>query len=419
MQELLLSTSKNKEEVDDHDLPFTPGTPFKGVVRSKDFINGTTLASRLGLVEGTAINNDSGWLHFVEDNGYNIYIAKKPLRQQVSWEAINTAQTGKEIVLGGKTFVVEFVTGAKGDGLAANYTNAGGAWNRYIYNVYKGERYTELPASRVEWGIYTGPMLGIPVTTSTSDAPPGTFSWVKETTNSGTGAHVTRGVSYNTSVVPNVMGVWYGNGGDGAQPSHAHYAWRPMLVEKGTTPPLPDTPFKGEVAQASFITTDALATAAGLSAGTNINVGTPWLHLVVDGVEYYVAKTTMRNNISKDQLVAANLVTGNKTVVIGGKTYKVRCMTGRAGANTQTMGGEWLSWYTALTNGTWAEYTTAQLITGTGGNSNGELVHVQENDPRGPAAFNGYPTLLTAGWYGPTSQVHPGIGWRPVLELVP
>lgn len=98
---------------DNSDLPFPAGTPFKGVVSAKNFIDGVQLADQIGLVAGLPVNKDAGWLHFIEDNGYNIYIAKKPIRYNLTWEHINTAQLGKEIIIGGKTFLVEFMSGMR------------------------------------------------------------------------------------------------------------------------------------------------------------------------------------------------------------------------------------------------------------------------------------------------------------------
>ena len=413
MIEQLLSSGGQAEEIDDHDLSFPAGTPFKGVVRSKDFINGTTLAFRIDLTAGVAINNDSGWLHFLEDNGYNIYIAKKPLRSSIGWSDISSAQTGKEITIGGKTFVVEFMSGMKGDGFAASVDNSGGAWNKYIYNIYGGERLAELPVSRENWGSYTSPMLGLPLDAE-EKLSPGAFSWVKETVTNVPGGHATRGVMYPGTTSPNVAGVWYGGPPDAA----IHYGWRPMLVEKGTTPPVPITPFKGEIAQADLITQTDLATALGLTDGTNINPDAPWLKIVENGVTVYLAKNSFRNNILKETLESLNIVTGGHTIVIGGLTYKVRCMTGRDAPVSGTIGGEWLDWMTKLTDGTWAAYTTTQLATGTGGVNNGELVHVQEMHNESAFATNGYPSLM-GPWYQNPGATNAAYGWRPVLELVP
>jgi hypothetical protein len=400
------------EEEDDHTLPFPEGTPYKGVVQSKNFINGTSLASRLDLIEGMPINNDCGWLHFVEDNGYNIYIAKKPLRYNVTWNGINAAQTGKELTIDGKTFVVEFMSGMKTNGLSAVPANAGGAWNRYIYNLYAGERAAELPVSRLNWGSYTETMLGVPLE-SLGSVPRASFSLVKESVAQG--GYATRGVSYVNASVPNVMGVWYGIPTDPGE----HYAWRPMLVEKGTVPPAPVTPFKGEITQADFITFDALATAVGITTGNPLNITAPWLKIVENGKTFYWPKASIRGSVLRETLNDSNLVTGDTTTVIGGLTYKVRLITGRATSESGDIGGEWLDWMTNLTNGEWAFYTPADFVTGTGGTGNGELVLVQELHANGSWATNGYPNLLDSGWYQAANATHDGYGWRPVLELVP
>lgn len=425
MQELLLASSKHQVEEDDHDLPFPAGTPFKGVVRSSDFINGPTLAQRIGLTEGTPINNDSGWLHFVEENGYNIYIAKKPLRQQLSWEAINTAQTGKEIILAGKTFVVEFISGLYQDNVPANTANAGGAWNRYMYNVYKGDRYTSLPASKQDWGPYTGPMLGIPVTSSATEAPPGTFCWVKEVTTSSANGHATRGISYNNASVPNIMGVWYGDAGAGSQ--HLHYAWRPMLVEKGTTPPPEEniTPFKGLVPASSFITGTALATAMGITYTGDqvINDNVNWMK-IEDGTGIrYIAQKSILCRMHWLALQAANVHNGTKTITIGGKQYKVWMLSGAAG-------GDWDKYMYYVYDGAvttaipplpplrdrWARFTDLELNISTGGVEPGTFTLVRDVSVTG-YDVRGYPNI-TASFNSQDSD-HVAYGWRPMLIEVP
>jgi hypothetical protein len=412
IEQLLIISGFESDVNDDHDLPFPTGTPFKGVVRAKNFITGDALADEIGLVQGISINSNAGWLHFVEENGYNIYLAKKPLRFNLGWPSINNAQLDKEIVLDGKTFNVEFITGMRRDGLPALKGNAGGAWNRYIYNVYGGERADELPNTRLNWGSYTEAMLGIPLD-SAGATPLASFCWVKELDS--TGGHATRGVSYSDANVPNVMGVWYGGQDDIA----IHYAWRPMLVEKGTFPPVPVTPFKGEVAQADFITFSDLATAVGVTEGTPLNTDAPWLKIELGETTYYWPKASIRGSVLRETLNTLNLVTGDTTVIIGGLTYKVRLIKGRDAAQSDVIGEEWLEWLTHLTNGDWAEYSTAQLVTGTGGTGNGELVLTQELAANGFWAANGYPTLLGSGWYQSTGATHDGYGWRPVLELVP
>ncbi|WDS62351.1 virion structural protein [Pseudomonas phage D6] len=414
MFENLLSSSYFQEEQDDHDFPFPAGTPFKGVVRSKDFINGPALAQAIGLTAGFSSNPNSGWLHFIEDNGYEIYIAKKTLRYKVTWQECNAAQSGKTLTIGGRDFVVEFMTGAKTDPSTVDNTQAGGQWNRYMYNIFGGSRASEL--NRQVWGNYTNAMLNIQEEGDSASQGIGTGSWTKEAANGTSDGYISRG-RYPSNGVPVIASFWYGRPQDVAANVGTVYGWRPMLVLKGTTPPVPVTPFKGEVAQADFITAADLATAVGLTSGTVTNAGTPWLKIEEDGKTYYLAKTSLRHTVTKEQLEARGIVTGSTTVVIAGKTYKVRCMTGRATNPSNTVAGEWLRWYTALTDGTWASYTTAQLITGTGLANNGQLVIVQEDDTRGRGT-NGYPGLM-GPWYHNANVTNAGYGWRPVLELVP
>lgn len=419
MLEQLLLAGNPDYISDNSDLPFPAGTPFKGVVRAKNFITGSQLATQIDLTVGVPINSDAGWLHFVEDNGYNIYIAKKPLRAGLTWATINTAQTGKEIIIGDKTFLVEFMTGMRADNVAATPANSGGAWDRYIYNVYGGERADQLPSSRENWGSYTEAMLGIPLVSETQSIqtfPPGSMSYMKDVVTNTANGHAVRGVCYPiTDSIPNVMGVWYG----GTSNSDIYYGWRPMLVEKGTAPPDPVTPFKGEVAQSDFITFSTLATTMGVTTGTAINTTAPWLKIVQNGVTYYWPKASIRRGVLRETLNTLNLVTGNSTIVIGGLTYKVRLVLGRDADTSTTIGREWLDWMTNLTNGNWAAYTPANLVTGTGGTTNGELVLTQERHQATNWAANGYPNLLTSGWYQTANTTNNGYGWRPVLELVP
>lgn len=413
MIEHLLVNGPTTPVSDDSELPFPAGTPFKGVVSARNFITGNTLASQIGLSLGTPINSDAGWLHFIEENGYEIYIAKKPLRAGVAWQTINVAQSGKEIILGGRTFLVDFLTGMRNSDISAVIGNAGGQWQRYMLNVYGGELASALPETRENWGSYTEEMLGIPKLSAGYNVP-GCFNYVKESVSNDGGAHACRGTVYPVnSSTPNVMGVWYGAPSNGEM----NYGWRPMLYLKGTSPPIPDTPFKGEIPQSSFITLTDLQTATGYSGGTALNPDTPWMMIVENGKTCYFPKTPFVSTMTREQLNAAGVVDGSKVITIAGKQYKVRLMTGRDTAVNNTSGGEWLRWITALTDGTWAVYTNAAL----GGPypTNGGMTHVWDRHGDGNWALSGYPGMLGA-WYQPAgSAADPAYGWRPVLELIP
>jgi len=419
MLDLLLSlAAKPSATDDDSGLPFPAGTPFKGVVPSANFINGTNLAGLIGLTAGTSINPNGGWLHFVEDNGYNVYIAKKPLRYGLTWESINAAQLGKEVQLLGKTFTVEFIPGMRFPNMSPALASGGGLWNRYMYNIYGGELQNALPNTKLNWGSYTEAMLGINSKAVTTPLP-GSYTYVKETVNQtvgGAAGHATRGFDNpSTANIPNIMGVWWG----GNIHNDNHYGWRPMLVEKGTEPPEPDGPFKGEIAQSAFITTAALRTAVGQVSGSAFSTD-PWLKIVENGVTYYMAKKPLSNNMTRENLNTEGLVDGTKTVTIAGKVYKVRLVTGRDTSPSSTQGGEWLRWMTNLTNGTWAMYNSVDLNTGGGTGQTASFNHVWDKDNQNGTgwAISGYPGILGA-WSQPINRAtDPLYGWRPVLELV-
>lgn len=424
MQEQLLSSVSRHDEEDDHGLSFPAGTPFKGVVRSKDFINGLQLASAIGLTAGVPMSANPGWLHFIEDNGYEIYIAKKPLRNKLFWTDINNAQKSKSVVINEREFNVQFMSGAIADPTGITTADPGGDWNRYLYNVYGGVRAGEL-AGKLNWGPYTEAMLGIQVGTVTD--VPGVGSWCKEAVSGVTGGYLSRG-RYPQGGVPNIAAMWYGRQSDVEAAVGFVYGWRPMLVLKGTSPPVEVTPFKGEVAQADFITfANLLATVQTSTSkvlnGTAINQTEPWLKFEWNGKTLYTPKKQIRQSVQKTELTAMGIVAGSTTVVIAGKTYKVRLMTG----NLNDVSSEWNNLIyriysgseNAANKGTWAKYTATDLGLEPG-TSGGKLAHCQGT------YSGGFPDLTRGGYSGggvvgewyQAAATNPGYGWRPLLELV-
>jgi hypothetical protein len=86
--------------------------------------------------------------------------------------------------------------------------------------------------------------------------------------------------------------------------------------------------FFGEVPASELITGDALASACGISAGTAQFSNEPWLKFAYQGKILFVAKKPFRYSLSWNAINAANAVYGDRTVTIGGLTYKVRLMRG-------------------------------------------------------------------------------------------
>ena len=86
--------------------------------------------------------------------------------------------------------------------------------------------------------------------------------------------------------------------------------------------------FFGEVSASELISGDALASLVGISQGTSQNSTAGWLKFAWQGKILFVAKKSFRNSISWDHINSANAVYGDKTVEIGGLTYKVRLLRG-------------------------------------------------------------------------------------------
>jgi hypothetical protein len=89
--------------------------------------------------------------------------------------------------------------------------------------------------------------------------------------------------------------------------------------------------FFGEVPASELITGDALASQVGISQGTSQHSTAGWLKFVYKGEILFVAKRPIRHSVNRSSIISAKCVygdSGDKTVVIGGKTYKVTLMRG-------------------------------------------------------------------------------------------
>lgn len=425
MLELLLTNGTDIVD-DDSGLPYPAGTPYKGVVSANKFITGSDLANQLGLKEGTLMNNSSGWLHFIEDSGFEIYIAKKPIRYGVSWQAIDTAQKDKVLTIKGRRFTCEFMTGTLVDPSAVSSTSAGGEWNRYMYNVYKGEGWDTLP-DRLDWGNYTSDKLGIQLQAAGGSVR-ASGQWVKAAADGQTNGYITRGRNGSGSALP-ITAVWYGRPADVAGSLGYVYGWRPMLVLEGSRPVV-QSPFKGEVTQANFITFSALVNKiqtdkSATLAGTAKSQDDVWLKFEWNGKTLYMPRKPIRHSISDTQLKSLGLFTGSYTIVIDGKTYKVRCPTGTASDSNCEWNNLIYRIYsgsdTVPNKGTWASYTTAQLDQ-TYGTGNGNMCICQGTSTQtntGTLTRGGYDSAITGAWYMTgNGSTNSGYAWRPVLELV-
>lgn len=415
MNEAMLGMAYKQGANDNSDIPFPAGTPFKGITKSADFVYGDTVAALVGLGAGGVMNVDSGWLHFIEPSGLELFIAKKPIRYATSYEAIMAATNGglKEVTIRGEVYLCRLMSGAISTGANATPANAGGEWNRYMYNVYDNTDRGGIPDALI-WGNYTRTMLGLGAPGG-ADLSDGVFTVCAETLANG---YCLRGNDWqNSSGNHPVMGIW----NMPANNPQTYYGWRPVLIKKSTIPP---SPFRGEVTGANLITASALATAVGVTGTVPPDASPNWLKFIDNGKTFYIAKKPFRTAVLWETLNTAGAVKGSKIITIAGNRYSVRLMTGGNGPDPATVaGGEYDAYFARVTphwqgqaSDRWASYTDADVYW-SGGTSSGELTLCQEkygtNGPltRGYPAFNGI-------WYQSPGATHGGYGWRPVLELI-
>ena len=141
------------------DLTGSPGSPyllsgtmeegFFGEVSSSELITGDSLASQVGISQGTSQHSTAGWLKFAY-KGKIQFIAKNPIRSSISWDAINTAKCvygdsgDKQIIVDGKTYKVRLMRALdpsinpKATASAYSGTvNHGSEWNRLMCQIHE------------------------------------------------------------------------------------------------------------------------------------------------------------------------------------------------------------------------------------------------------------------------------------------
>lgn len=197
-----------------------------------------------------------------------------------------------------------------------------------------------------------------------------------------------------------------------------------QAYEPPPTPPGPteliagnySTGFYGEVPPAEFISYGELSTLVGLSAGTLHNDGESlWLKFGMGNRPCYVAKKTIRHSISHDQLAGADLVRGNRSVVIGRITYVVRLLTGLVNSYQYIAGGEWNRFLYPVhqsdpnSQGWGVGYSSSDLGFDCGS-------WVQETSPDW-SDLRVHRGLSSVGYLSASSSgsTHSTYGWRPIL----
>ncbi len=213
--------------------------------------------------------------------------------------------------------------------------------------------------------------------------------------------------------------------------------------------------FFGEVQASQLITGNALASECGISQGTSQHSTAGWLKFAYKGKIQFVAKKPIRRSISWDAINAAKCVygdSGDKTVVIGGKTYKVTLMralepsndpktTASAASGAVNHHSEWNrlmcqiheeaingSWgypnniesdigilEHSLGNGNQGMYSDADLVVTDG---DGRASWCQEMPTSTSTRLSRGRSGVSGSNGGTSSVVDSNYGWRPVLRLI-
>lgn len=201
---------------------------FFGEVTSAELISGDDLALECGISEGTSQNSTGGWLKFAWEGNVQ-FVAKKPFRHSISWNAINTAKCvhgnagDKTVVIGGKTYKVRLFKGALTDPSRYDLPDRGAMgseWNRLMLPIHiqakdKSWAYPAYVESDIPyWGIdFTDEDL-----LTHNSFGNGSYSWCQEVSNDNPSGRVYRGHG----------GVSY-SGRSASSSASAYNGWRPVL----------------------------------------------------------------------------------------------------------------------------------------------------------------------------------------------
>lgn len=201
-----------------------------------------------------------------------------------------------------------------------------------------------------------------------------------------------------------------------------------------------DAGFYGEVEAVDFIDMDEFKSKVGYSL-FSFNSNTNWLMFSLDGKKILTTKKPIGHSVSWSNLETRNLVFGNKTIEIGGKTYAVRLFRGaennpsnNTDEDRDAIGSEWnrlmlpisaeapnsfkYPKFTGVTEDWGIGYSNADL--GQGSGSLGYWNWCQEtvgSDSSLRVIRGNYDGLSVVTGLHSNNKLS-DYGWRPVLELI-
>lgn len=438
------------------------------------------LATLFPLSEGSPINAGSDWLKFV-NGGQVLFIAKKPLRTDISWRALYQAglvygKSGagfspmgpavsqlKTIRTGGFKYRLRLIRGADAN-------PSGSLYNVPDPNGYRNSEWTRLlmrcsdqDPSATFWERFTDADLGHTGGGNTH------LSWCYETHPYSTVHRVSRGY-------PDITGVAATNGTTTGADT-LKMAWRPCLEYLGIddgiddvddeiaiTPPVVGVPgpqtlqfgtsqlgYFGRVNSADMLQGTDPATMVGLTQGTAINSTTEWLKFAYQGKTLFIPKMPIRRDVSFSAIYAVGAVYGaegfgvsplvpnvkqNKKVSIGANQFRVRLFQG---ADTDpststayfsnnpagTQNSEWTQlmsrvWASNPNGIFWERFTDAELGLVTDGKNMAAWTQELVSGTAYRVVRNHPPFIGYSADVDSSIGVHNTISsWWPVFELIP
>lgn len=391
---------------------------YYGELAGSELIDPSTIPGTVGMTQGVAINPDTTWLKFARA-GKILYVAKRGVRRGMTWlhlSSLNIFTGARIITIKGKRYRLRMLTGGVVDDVPGKNASE---WNKLMYRVC-----TENPSGLPNWASIPQAELSKII----GGSYPTGENWTPETLNTASNICMTRGRS--SIAASNYLDT-------GNNTFYDYGLYRPVLEEAGLAT------FLGEVTPGAFISGTALAAAMGLTQGAAINDTVGWLKIQLDGRTLMVAKNSFRSTIQMNHLIAAGVVDGTKTIVIAGKTYRVRLFHGGAAhysmiptvSGFDLAQGYWSEWNRImyhLSNGTFANASNKMTSEGI---TVGDIAQFTEAQLalgvayQGSACWTQTPSNVTQyicrGGLGVSQMttVAPnlqgtGNGWRPILELV-
>jgi len=198
---------------------------YFGLVTSAEMITGDALTTLVGIAQGTSQNSTTNWLKFAY-KGKVLFVAQKPIRYDLSWDAINNvgAVMGtKQVAIKSLNYKARLLKGALTnpcEDTANDNGVRGSEWNRLMCAVHeqaknKNWAYPQyVEADIQDFGTYFTDADLI----TNSSAGNGSYSWCQETIKSVSSYRVYRG---NNGVSD--------SGWSASSYTGSRFGWRPVL----------------------------------------------------------------------------------------------------------------------------------------------------------------------------------------------